>query len=152
MASVEVCEEQEAQEESIYNTVTSEVHHFSKEEVLHDTPGGKETFGQSKVLSLLPEAETDGPPQCVAQLNTEVHHQQQEEEEEFECFLGANGQVVLWSSRRETVLSRFDFVYPSHMVVEQQRVVTSPVIDCDGDLQVTRKKDLHKKESAVLIG
>ncbi|XP_069160894.1 methyltransferase-like protein 22 isoform X5 [Procambarus clarkii] len=71
-----------------YDTVTSEVHHFSKEESLDPSRGA--------------------------------------------------------------VLSRFDFVYPPYMVVDKIPIL-SPVIDSDGDLQVTRKKDLDKKEGVVLI-
>ncbi|KAK3893620.1 hypothetical protein Pcinc_002573 [Petrolisthes cinctipes] len=76
----------------IYNTVTSEVHHFSKEE----------------------------------DLDTE----------------------------RGAVLSRFDFVWPDQLKVPaagQETPVSAPVPDSDGDLQVTRKKDLGTREGCVLI-
>ncbi|KAK4297262.1 hypothetical protein Pmani_030305 [Petrolisthes manimaculis] len=76
----------------IYNTVTSEVHHFSKEE----------------------------------DLDTE----------------------------RGAVLSRFDFVWPDQLKVPaagQETSVSAPVPDSDGDLQVTRKKDLGTREGCVLI-
>nr|XP_053651980.1 methyltransferase-like protein 22 isoform X5 [Cherax quadricarinatus] len=68
-------------------------------------------------------------------VTSEVHHFSKEE---------------LLDPERGAVLSRFDFVYPAYMVVEKCPII-SPVIDSDGDLQVTRKKDLHKKEGAVLI-
>ncbi|XP_053651956.2 methyltransferase-like protein 22 isoform X1 [Cherax quadricarinatus] len=141
------------------NSVTSEVHHFSKEELLDPERGGKENFGQSEVSVLykMAQADTSGGCRHASQEGSKPQRDDDEEEEEkegneeeFECLLGANGQVVLWSSRRETVLSRFDFVYPAYMVVEKCPII-SPVIDSDGDLQVTRKKDLHKKEGAVLI-
>ncbi|XP_045612494.1 methyltransferase-like protein 22 isoform X2 [Procambarus clarkii] len=133
-----------------YDTVTSEVHHFSKEESLDPSRGGKEKFGHNEVSKLHQMAETSRGCRHVSREATTPQDDEEEEEEEFECLLGANGQVVLWSSRRETVLSRFDFVYPPYMVVDKIPIL-SPVIDSDGDLQVTRKKDLDKKEGVVLI-
>lgn len=50
------------------------------------------------------------------------------------------------------MLSRFDFLYPPYMEVDNKCPILTPLIDPDGDLQVTRKKDLHKKEGVVLIG
>ncbi|XP_071523292.1 methyltransferase-like protein 22 isoform X4 [Panulirus ornatus] len=90
MASVVDSEEEVVDDMAgTYDTVTSEVHHFSKEEVLDAEQGA--------------------------------------------------------------VLSRFDFVYPSYMEMDNNCPVLTPLIDPDGDLQVTRKKDLHKKEGVVLI-
>lgn len=50
------------------------------------------------------------------------------------------------------VLSRFDFVYPSYMTTCEGSKIMKAVADADGDLQVTRKNNLHKKEGVVLIG
>ncbi|MPC35912.1 Methyltransferase-like protein 22 [Portunus trituberculatus] len=60
--------------------------------------------------------------------------QQEQEDEEFECLLGANGQVVLWSPRRETVLSRFDFAYPPDLQAQDRSPNSCPQVDSDGDL------------------
>lgn len=78
-----------ASEDSEELTVTSEVHHFSKEEVIDGSSGA--------------------------------------------------------------VLSRFDFVYPSYMTPCEGSKIMKAVADADGDLQVTRKNNLHKKEGVVLI-
>lgn len=78
-----------ASEDSEELTVTSEVHHFSKEEVIDGSSGA--------------------------------------------------------------VLSRFDFVYPSYMTTCEGSKIMKAVADADGDLQVTRKNNLHKKEGVVLI-
>ncbi|XP_071523290.1 methyltransferase-like protein 22 isoform X2 [Panulirus ornatus] len=161
MASVVDSEEEVVDDMAgTYDTVTSEVHHFSKEEVLDAEQGDKNTFGEGEVsvLCRTPDTESSAGHGCVAQQDGKARgeeekeeEEEEEEEEEFECLLGANGQVVLWSSRRETVLSRFDFVYPSYMEMDNNCPVLTPLIDPDGDLQVTRKKDLHKKEGVVLI-
>lgn len=78
-----------ASEDSEELTVTSEVHHFSKEEVIDGSSGA--------------------------------------------------------------VLSRFDFVYPSYMTPCEGSKIMKAVADADGDLQVTRRNNLHKKEGVVLI-
>lgn len=78
-----------ASEDSEELTVTSEVHHFSKEEVIDGSSGA--------------------------------------------------------------VLSRFDFVYPSYMTTCEGSKIMKAVADADGDLQVTRRNNLHKKEGVVLI-
>ncbi|XP_045612495.1 methyltransferase-like protein 22 isoform X3 [Procambarus clarkii] len=84
-----------------YDTVTSEVHHFSKEESLDPSRGGKEKFGHNEVSKLHQMAETSRGCRHVSREATTPQDDEEEEEEEFECLLGANGQVVLWSSRRE---------------------------------------------------
>ncbi|XP_042887463.1 methyltransferase-like protein 22 isoform X4 [Penaeus japonicus] len=78
-----------ASEDAEELTVTSEVHHFSKEEVIEGSAGA--------------------------------------------------------------VLSRFDFVYPAYMTSCEDSQIMKAVVDADGDLQVTRKNNLHKKEGVVLI-
>lgn len=50
------------------------------------------------------------------------------------------------------VLSRFDFVYPPSLQTRGQQPSKAPQVDSDGDLVVTRKKDLHSQEGVVLIG
>lgn len=53
------------------------------------------------------------------------------------------------------VLSRFDFVWPNQLkgpAVGQETIVSAPIPDSDGDLQVTRKKDVGTREGCVLIG
>ncbi|XP_027223655.1 methyltransferase-like protein 22 isoform X2 [Penaeus vannamei] len=120
-----------ASEDSEELTVTSEVHHFSKEEVIDGSSGDMST---------------------ISQVSQQIDKSQEVEDEDlFECILGANGQVVLWSAKRETVLSRFDFVYPSYMTTCEGSKIMKAVADADGDLQVTRKNNLHKKEGVVLI-
>ncbi|XP_045125576.1 methyltransferase-like protein 22 isoform X1 [Portunus trituberculatus] len=128
-----------AEEEEVDNTVTSEVHHFSKEETLK---GGREG-GSYRNLSEKGEVGTSSDLGCEGQ--------QEQEDEEFECLLGANGQVVLWSPRRETVLSRFDFAYPPDLQAQDRSPNSCPQVDSDGDLVVTRRKDLHLQEGIVLI-
>ena len=50
------------------------------------------------------------------------------------------------------VLSRFDFLYPPDLRVQDRCLSTNPKVDSDGDLVVFRKKDLHHQEGVVLIG
>ncbi|XP_047497169.1 methyltransferase-like protein 22 isoform X1 [Penaeus chinensis] len=88
----------------------------------------------------------------ISQVSQQIDKSQEVEDEDlFECTLGANGQVVLRSAKRETVLSRFDFVYPPYMTSCEDSKIMKAVTDADGDLQVTRKNNLHKKEGVVLI-
>lgn len=120
-----------ASEDAEELTVTSEVHHFSKEDVIDGSEGDMST---------------------ISQVSQQIDKSQEVEDEDlFECILGANGQVVLWSAKRETVLSRFDFVYPPYMTSCEDSKIMKAVVDADGDLQVTRKNTLHKKEGVVLI-
>lgn len=69
-------------------------------------------------------------------VTSEVHHFSKEEA------LG---------TRKGAVLSRFDFVYPPDLRPRDRCPNTFPQVDSDGDLVVTRKKDLHRQEGVVLI-
>ncbi|XP_076036788.1 methyltransferase-like protein 22 isoform X2 [Oratosquilla oratoria] len=122
-------------EEEILDKVSSEVHSFSKEEILDDSPGDDKQTCESE------------SGKCK---------EPDEEELEYECLLGANGQVVLWSPNHRAVLSRFEFAFPSYMVEEllpngNISENLQAIIDEDGDLDVVRRGRVGAHEGAVII-
>lgn len=66
------------------------------------------------------------------------------DDSEFECVLGGNGQVVLWSSKYESILSRFEFTEPKYLLDKK-------LLEVDEDILSEPELNFIKKDGVVII-
>ncbi|XP_066977526.1 methyltransferase-like protein 22 isoform X2 [Macrobrachium rosenbergii] len=140
-------------------TVSSEVNAYTKGEVINGSSDSLITkqdgiTAETQNISKRHKAKgkTNNSCECLTESKRIVEEKEEMDDEElFECHLGANGQVVLWSSQRETVLSRFVFTNPFVKNNTKLPDTKDVSVDCDGDLQVVRKNQVSSRKEEVLL-